>query len=61
MKKNAPGQSTIEYIVLVSAVLAVLIIFLGPGGLMHQRVGETLNMAVNSIGNMVNGINLTGH
>ena len=54
MLKNKKGQSTLEYIVLVTAVIAVLIIFLGPTGVFQNRVNQTLDQATNSMVNMAN-------
>ena len=39
------GQSTVEYIILVAGVIAVLIVFLGPNGAFTQRVNQTLSNA----------------
>ncbi|MFP4473622.1 MAG: class III signal peptide-containing protein [Candidatus Omnitrophota bacterium] len=42
-KKKRKGQSTLEYILLVTAVIAVFVIFLKPGGSVGKHLGNTLN------------------
>ena len=42
--KNKRGQSTVEYILLVTAVIVVVILFTSPTtGLFSQRVGQVFN------------------
>ena len=41
MKRN--GQSTVEYLVLLAAVIVVCIVFLRRGGKMYVAVEDTLN------------------
>ena len=53
MKKHQ-GQSTVEYIVLVAAVIAALIVFLKPGGFFAQSVNKTLQSATQSMNKMSN-------
>ena len=43
MLKNKRGQSTLEYIVLVTAVIAVMLVFLGPSGFFQKTVNSTLS------------------
>ncbi len=47
------GQSTLEYIILVTAVIAVLIIFLNPNtGVFVNRVNATYGEVTNGIGTL---------
>ncbi len=50
MKKNRKkGQSTVEYIVLVTAVIAVILVFLGSGGIFQSALNTTLNQGTASM------------
>jgi len=40
------GQSMIEYMLVFVAIVAVLIVALGPGGILSGKIDESLNMAV---------------
>jgi uncharacterized protein (UPF0333 family) len=40
------GQSTVEYIILVAAILAALIIFLRPGGVFQSSFNSTINASI---------------
>lgn len=53
-KSKKKGQSTVEYIILVAAVLAALIIFLRPGGIFHTAVNETFVSGTNGMTTMAN-------
>lgn len=46
------GQSTVEYIILVAAIIAVLIIFLGPTGPFSKAFNTTLITGTNGMTNM---------
>jgi len=46
------GQSTVEYIILVAAVLAALIVFLQPGGIFATAVNDTFVTGTNGMQNM---------
>ncbi|MBF0479874.1 MAG: class III signal peptide-containing protein [Candidatus Omnitrophica bacterium] len=46
------GQSTVEYIVLVTAVIAVIIVFLSKGGPFQKTVNQTLTDAKSSMNSM---------
>ena len=46
------GQSTVEYIILVAAVLAALIIFLKPGGIFNKAYCATLSTGTNGMTEM---------
>ena len=51
--KNRKGQSTLEYIILVTAVVAVAILFLRP-----QPHGALFDVVRNSYTNVANGVNI---
>ena len=48
------GQSTVEYIILVAAVLAALIIFLRPGGIFQTAFNQTISTGTSGMTNMAN-------
>ena len=50
--KKRKGQSTLEYIVLVTAIIAVILVFLGPTGIFRTRLANTLDAATNTMTNM---------
>ena len=52
MLKNKRGQSTLEYIILVTAVVAVLLVFLGPTGIFRSSYNTTLNTVTAGMTNM---------
>ncbi len=52
MLKNKRGQSTLEYIILVTAVVAVLLVFLGPSGIFRSTYNSTLNTVTDGMNNM---------
>ncbi len=54
MKKKRKGQSTVEYLVVVTAVLAVLLVFLGPNGPFRQAYNSALQVGSSSMTNMAN-------
>ena len=56
MLKNRKGQSTLEYIILVTAVIAVVIVFLGPGSPFRNRVNQALDEVSNRMTDMSNRI-----
>jgi Flp pilus assembly pilin Flp len=48
--KNKRGQSTVEYILLVTAVIAVMIVFAAsPGGPLQTQLNTTLNTFATAI------------
>ena len=55
-EKNKPrkkkGQSTIEYIILVTGVIGALILFLKPGGPFQAEFNKTLSAGTNGMTNM---------
>jgi len=55
MLKKKRGQSTVEYILLATAVIGAMIFFTtGPNSVLTGRLGSTLNSAANSIGSISN-------
>ena len=54
MFKNKKGQSTLEYIILVTAVVAIILVFLGPTGIFRSRLNATLDTASNGMIDMGN-------
>lgn len=53
-KNLLKGQSIIEYVLLVAAVIAILIFFLRPGGMFDKSVTSTLEMSTNGMTQMGN-------
>ncbi len=53
-RKKKRGQSTLEYIVLVTGVIAILIIFLGPNGVFQSAYNRTLSTGTNGMEDMAN-------
>ncbi len=53
--KKKKGQSTLEYIILVTGVIAVLLLFLNPNsGLFRTSYNKTLAMGTNGMEDMAN-------
>lgn len=52
--KKKKGQSTVEYIILVAAILAALIIFLRDGGPFQSAFNEALTTGTNGMEDMAN-------
>ena len=50
--RKKKGQSTIEYIILVAAVIAALLLFLGPTGGFRTAFTQTLTDGTNGMTNM---------
>jgi uncharacterized protein (UPF0333 family) len=51
--RKKKGQSTLEYIILVTGVIAILIIFLRPnGGVFTNAFNQTLQSGTNGMTNM---------
>ncbi|MDO8675286.1 MAG: hypothetical protein Q7K71_04115 [Candidatus Omnitrophota bacterium] len=48
------GQSTVEYILLVTAVIAVIILFTGPGGAFRNKLSDTINKTTDGMEDMAN-------
>jgi uncharacterized membrane protein len=53
-KKKKKGQSTVEYIILVAAILAALIVFLRPGGVFQDAFNDTVNDGIKGMRTMSN-------
>ena len=54
MFKSRKGQSTIEYVILVTAVIVVALGFLGNGGLFRTALNATFVQATNGMEDMAN-------
>jgi uncharacterized protein (UPF0333 family) len=55
-KRKNKGQSTVEYILLVAAVIAVLIVFLGPNGPFASSYNDALSDSATSMNSMTGRI-----
>ncbi len=53
-RQGGAGQSTVEYILLVAAVIAVIILFTGPGGAFRTKLQSTIDKTTNGMGDMAN-------
>ncbi len=51
------GQNTVEYVLLVVAVMLVMIPFLAPNGPFHTKVGKVGDSIVNKIDEATSSIN----
>ena len=54
LRKNKKGQSTVEYVVLVAAVIALLFLFLAPSGTFRNAFNSTLATGTNGMQDMAN-------
>lgn len=53
LQKKKKGQSTLEYIILVTGVIVVLLVFLNPqGGVFNKAFNSTLAEGTNGMLNM---------
>ncbi|MCK5214388.1 MAG: class III signal peptide-containing protein [Candidatus Omnitrophica bacterium] len=52
LNRREKGQSTLEYIILVAGVVAILIVFLGPGGLFQTQLQTTLTDSTDDMDDM---------
>lgn len=52
--RKKKGQSTVEYLILVGIVIAVIIVFLKPGGVFQNSYNQTLQTATNGMTTMAN-------
>lgn len=53
-KKPRKGQSTVEYMILVAAILAALLIFLRPNGVFQNAFNTTLNTGTTGMVDLAN-------
>ena len=54
LRKHKKGQSTVEYVVLVAAVIALLFIFLEPNGVFRNAFNSSLATGTNGMTDMAN-------
>lgn len=54
MIRSKRGQSTIEYLILVAGVIAILIVFLQSGGVFRTALNTTYQQATDGMVNMAN-------
>ena len=54
VQRNKKGQSTLEYIILVAGLIAVLVVFLGPSGVFTGAFNRTLQQGTNGMEDMAN-------
>lgn len=54
--KRKNGQSTVEYIILVAAILAALIVFLAPGGVFQKAFNTAMNTGTTGMEDMANAL-----
>jgi len=52
LRKKKKGQSTLEYIILVTGVIVILIAFLKPDGIFNNAFNATLSSGTNGMQNM---------
>jgi uncharacterized protein (UPF0333 family) len=58
--RKKKGQSTLEYIILVTGVIAILIIFLNPStGIFNQAFNATLRTGTNGMFDMANRLQIS--
>lgn len=56
--RRKKGQSTLEYIILVTGVIAILIVFLNPtNGIFNQAFNNTLRTGTDGMANMAARLN----
>jgi len=54
LHRKKKGQSTLEYIIMVTGVVVVLILFLGPNGIFRTAYNRTLGQGTNGMEDMAN-------
>ena len=60
LKRKKKGQTTIEYIIVITGVIAVIIIFFGPSGPFRTAYNNTMSYGTNGMDSMANRLN-TSH
>jgi len=50
------GQSTLEYILLVTAIVVLMLVFLGQNGLFSKTLNSTLKRTSETMGKMANRV-----
>ena len=58
-QKKKKGQSTIEYLILVTGVIAALIAFLKPGGPFNVQFNASLQQSTDGMLNMANRLRIS--
>ena len=58
MRKPNGGQSIVEYILFLTAVVVVLLAFIGTKGFFRDRVESTLNQSVDALDRMVRNVDV---
>jgi uncharacterized protein (UPF0333 family) len=58
-KKKKRGQSTLEYVILITAIIAVAIVFLAPNGRMRTTVGNSYEDLADGMNTMTNRLTST--
>ena len=56
MIKSQKGQSIFEYIIFLTTVIVVGLVFLGANGVFKRKVESSLNQAIDTLNVMVNRI-----
>lgn len=51
-KPRKKGQSTVEYVILVAAVLTAILLFLGPGGVFQRQLNDSMSQGTDAMSNM---------
>ena len=52
LRRKKKGQSTLEYIILVTGVIVVLIVFLRPNGIFNNAFNAALSQGTNGMENL---------
>lgn len=54
LKRKKKGQGTIEYLIVITGVIAVIIIFFGPAGPFRNAYNNTMTYGTNGMDSMAN-------